>query len=167
MTQSFKNVPPPNQSRIEREFYDFIQRPELRGFNSRLADEFGHESDSHVSRMHSPHVPETRSWLYELAGQLDKACRANLGVGRKALSILSAVVVRHASASEPLCDDALDAAWYQFKSFKASFNAGLCSADEYDAARNHLVETLGRIQTGARVMTAGEVARDVNQNSGR
>lgn len=95
MTQSSKHVPPPNQARIEREFYNFIQRPELRGFNARLADELGHEYDSHVSRMHSPNVPETPSWLYESAVSLDKACRADVRAGVKALDILRRVVDAH------------------------------------------------------------------------
>jgi hypothetical protein len=95
MTQSFRHVPPPNQFRIEQEFYAFIQRPELRGFNARLAEELGHESDSHVSRMHSPHVPETPSWLYKSAVSLDKACRADVRAAQKALDILRRTVAAH------------------------------------------------------------------------
>lgn len=161
------SIPPPNQHEIETEFHDFIMRPEQRGFNASFARWREDKDDSYVSRMHSPHVPEARSWLFEAASQLDKACRANLAAGRKALQMLAGVVARHSSRDEPVCDDALDAAWYQFKAVKARFAAGMCTADEYDAARNYLVETLGRVQTGARVQTAGELARDVMQNAGR
>jgi hypothetical protein len=56
-------------------------------------------------------------------------------------------------------DDELDTAWFKFRLARSAFRRGDCGTDFYDAARNGLVETLRRVQTGARVMTPGERER--------
>jgi hypothetical protein len=150
---------PPNPHDFKKRFHDFIMRRENRGFNASYARYRQDRDDSYVSRMHSPFEPDVKFWLHDAAEQLHKACLASVSVGRFALSMLEEVVAAHVS-QEPVCDDELDAAWYHFKSMKSKFAAERVTAEEYDAARDLLVETLGRVRTGARVMTAGEVARD-------
>lgn len=71
---------------------------------------------------------------------------------------------RAGDPSTPVCDDELEATWFYFKSVKAKFAAGRCTAEEYDAARNDLMVMLGRIQTGARVMSAGEREREARMS---
>src|SRR5687768_14982427 len=107
MLMNNTTLSPVNRYAFEKEFHDFIS--DVRGFNSRFAEQLGHRDDSHVSRMHSPFVEETESWLYKAAVKMDAACRADLTVGRKALSMLSAVVKRH-ERTGPVSVNSLDSA---------------------------------------------------------
>lgn len=153
------DIPPPNPHDFKTRFHDFIMLPENRGFNAAFSRHRKDRDDSYVSRMHSPFEPDVKLWLHDAAEQLDLACRASVSVGRFALSMLAEVVTAHISR-EPAYDDELDAAWHHFKSIKLRFAAEKATAEEYDRARDLLVETLGRVKTGVRVMTAGERRRE-------
>jgi hypothetical protein len=59
-----------------------------------------------------------------------------------------------------ITDNDLNAAWFQFLAARQAFEAGRLDADRFDAARNRLVEKLGQVRTGARVMTAAEIQRE-------
>lgn len=66
-----------------------------------------------------------------------------------------------AEAELDITDNELNAAWFQFLAARQAFEAGRLDANNFDAARNRLVEKLGQVRTGARVMTAGERNREV------
>jgi len=135
-------LPPPNQKQIEQEFYDFIQRPENRGFNTAFAQWRGDEGDSYVSRMHSPFVPEVKSWLYKAALQLFYAFKARPAVGRKALNILNSIGAMF-SEQKPASEKGLDASYYAFKAALAAYEDGDLSREEFERARTaHLDVTL-------------------------
>ena len=143
-------LPPPVQSEVEREFYDFLKRPENRGFNKGFAAWLGEDSEAYVSRMHSPHVPETPSWLYKAALDLDRACKVNPAVGKKALEILTRVVARY--AERPATERTLDATFYTFKAALAAYEDGELTPEKFETARNELVETVARVGVPERVV---------------
>lgn len=134
------STPPPNQHEVEKKFYDFIQ--ERRGFNTAFARHLGHRDDSHVSRMHSPHVPETPSWLWKACVKLDAAFRADPEVGEFALSILASVPARQTVADTRFND--LRRAFSELEAAHANFEDGMATADEVEAAKGRMVEALGR-----------------------
>jgi hypothetical protein len=160
MKQSLKHVPPVNQYKLEREFYDFIQLPENRGFNTHFAEELRHKDDSGVSRMHNPNVAEVKSWLYKAADKLDRAARVNFAVGRKALAILAAVVARHEPVGDPaaVSTSAFEALYYNFLKRRAECEDGFCSEADVAEAKDRAVEALARVGTVARPM--GQAARN-------
>lgn len=137
--------PPPNQYRIEKEFWDFIQSPENRGFNARFAEHRGDADASYVSRMHSPFVPEVKSWLYETALEIHRAFEANPRVGEFALRILGAVGAAYRPAGDLRLTD-VRRAQSDFDAVSADFEDGLATPEELELAAERLAVTLGRLR---------------------
>lgn len=137
-----ESISPVNRYAFEKEFHDFIS--EVRGFNSRFAEQLNHKDDSHVSRMHSPFVEEVESWLYKAAVKIDAAARADLSVARKALAMLTAVVRRHEPEKTTVGGtNALESAYHNFRAVLAAREDGLVSQRQVEEAGERLAEATG------------------------
>jgi hypothetical protein len=135
-------LPPVNQYEIEKEFHDFIMRPEHYGFNAEFARQLEHKDDSTVSNWHSPHVPASKSWLYKAADKLDRCFRARPAVGRKALAILNRIGAQYAA---PIANDySMDAAYFNFKALVKEHEDTGGKAEELEAARERLAVMIAR-----------------------
>jgi len=133
-------IEPVNQYDVEREFYDFLQRPENYGFNAAFARQLGHKDDAHVSRMHSPHVPETPSWLYKVAVKFNAAAAANPRVARFALSILNRIIARHSDEPRASEDHELLALTREFIGAMKDADDGYTSRSDAERVRERLAE---------------------------
>jgi hypothetical protein len=139
------SIEPVTRHEVEKRFHDFIQKPENRGFNTAFARWLGHADDSHVSRMHSPFVSEVPSWLWKAADKLDKACRANLTVGKFALSILAWVVSRHEQGTEPVTVNSFESSYHNLRAVLANREDGLATDEQVEEAKQRHAEATARV----------------------
>jgi hypothetical protein len=149
---------PVNQKELETEFYTALQRPENYGVQAEFARQRGDDSDSYVSRMHSPHVPEVKSWLYEAADELDKLCKAdvektgNLDLADLALSILSRVVARHKArlnagvrSVERVTFGDARRTFSDLEAVDANYEDGMCSREVLEKAKERHIRTVAMV----------------------
>jgi len=145
------NLEPVDQEELEKAVYNLFEWGEEKktAVNSRIP--YGT-----LTKQLNPN-DATESLAYQILMFCYGAEKTRAGLGDAIWAVLSRFRPRRQST--PPCGDELDAAWYYFKSVQSNHAARKATPEEYDAARDLLVETLGRVQTGARVMSQGEAQR--------